>query len=173
MASKVQSVMRLDPIRVSDAITRPANTTAYTAGDAVSDATGNAMFEFDLTTRSGVYRGEIMVARITSSAGSVATALDGELWLFRTAPAAVADNANWTVSDAEVLERIGIVEFNTANWRLNTNNCTCDVYPNIPFIGKLNGQGGGLTLYGQLVARNAYTPASAEVFTVELVLVSY
>lgn len=173
MASKVQSVVRLELISLTDSITRPADTTAYTAGDAISEVTTNDMFVFDLTPRIGIHKGEILVARITSSADTVSTALDGELWLFREAPAEVADNAPWTVTDAEVLQRIGIVEFNTADWRLNALNATCDVYPNIPFIGQLNGQGGGLTLYGQLVARNAYTPASGEVFTVELIVSPY
>lgn len=173
MGSRVKSDIGLNLVVVSDSITRPSNTTAYAAKDAVSDVTGNAHFQFDRALLDGVRRGEIVAARITSSAGSVSTALDGELWLFHTDPDAVADNADWTISDAQVLNRVGIVEFPAADWRLNTNNCTCDVYPNIPFVPVTDGAGGGRILYGQLVARNAYTPASAEVFTIELLIAQY
>jgi hypothetical protein len=172
MSTRTKSIQVLDLIKVSGSITRPANTTAYASGDAVSDATGNAHFTFQRPLRNGT-RGEVVAARITSSAGGVATALDAELWLFHTDVAAVADNAAWTLTDAEAVTRIGVVEFPTADWRLNANNCGCDVYPNIPFVAARDGAGTEISLYGQLVARNGYTPASGEVITVELVIAQY
>lgn len=170
MGANNKAFLALDLSRpVSDSITRPANTTAYAAGDAVSDTGGDAHFAFVECLHRGLTSGEIVAARITSTAGGVGTALDAELWLFHTDVTAVADNASWTLSDAQALTRVAIIEFPTADWRLNANNCTCDVYPNQPF----SGIGADRTLYGQLVARNAYNPTSGETFTVELVFANY
>ena len=173
MSTKTLSVQVLDLITTTASLTRPANATAYAVDDAVSDVTGNAHFTFSLAPQPGPIKGEILIARITSSQNGVATALDSELWLFKTNIANVADNANWTVTDAEILTRVAVIPFPVASWRTNANNATCDVYPNIPFVATTLGAGAGVFLYGQLVAQNAYVPSSSEIITVELVIAKY
>ena len=167
MGSVVKAIQKYDLMKVSTFITRPANTTAYAAGDAVSDATGNALFTFSRVLKEGTKHGEILRVGIHASKDSIATALEGELYLFHTAIGLTADNAPWVPSEAEMKTRIGVVEFPSADWRLWGTGSICDVYPNMPFVI------GTDTLYGQLVAQNAYAPASGEIFTIELVVAQY
>ena len=144
-------------------VTRPADTTAYAPGDVVGTAvTGtliipNASFgEFDA--------GIIQQAVVVSSA-AVGTSPDLELWLFDSTVAAIADNAAWAPTDAEMLTLVGIVEFPTADWKLASTSAVC-VADNIslPF----NTKKGTSKLYGVLVVRNAYVPVSGEIFTLRL-----
>jgi hypothetical protein len=150
-------------------VTRPADTTAYAPGDVVGTAvTGtliipNASFgEFDA--------GIIQQAVVVSSA-AVATSPDLELWLFDSTVAAIADNAAWAPTDAEMLTLVGIVEFPTADWKIGNatagagGNAVC-VADNVslPF----NTKKGTSKLYGVLVVRNAYVPVSGEIFTLRL-----
>jgi len=150
-------------------ITRPANTTTYTAGDVIGTASSatmtfnNASFgEFDV--------GIIQQAIISSSA-YVTPPPDLELWLFDATVADIADNAAFTPTDAEMATLVGIISFATANWKVA--NATAGAGGNavcasgnlgIPF----NTLKGKHSLFGVLVARNAYVPVSAEVFTVRL-----
>lgn len=152
---------------VSDSCTRPANTTAYTAGDVVGDG---AVLEFvGASRRSGEF-GVVQKAIIFSSA-YVATAPDLELWLFDTTVTADADNATFTPTDAELATLVGIVPFTTANWKggdltagVGGNNVCSVLNINLPF----NTTGNQNSLYGVLVVRNAYVPVSGEIFTVRL-----
>lgn len=150
-------------------ITRPANTTTYTAGDVVGTGTSatialnNSSFgEFDC--------GIIQQAIISSSA-YVATPPDLELWLFDTAPADIADNAAFTPTDAELATLVGIVQFATANWKVA--NATAGVGGNMACVAgnvsvPFNTLKGKHSLFGVLVCRNAYVPISGEIFTLRL-----
>lgn len=162
-----------DLIRVSSSITRPANQTQYAVDEAVSDATGNAHYTFTRALKEGAKGGEILVARLSTTVPA-ATPLLGELWLFHTDIANVADNASWTLTDAELLTRVAVVDFPVASWRINANNACCDVVTRIPFIPGAPLAAGGYALYGQLVAQNTFTPAAnSEVLTVELIIAQY
>lgn len=156
--------------------TRPADTTAYTANDVMSDSTtvptiltfNRASMEGDGASGGG---GIIQEAIMTSSAGQ-ATKPDLELWLFDTAPAAENDNAACSLSDAEVLACVGIIPFPVANWKQANatagagGNAACDAQNiGLPFnlIGTNNA-----ALFGMLIVRNAYTPVSGESFQIRL-----
>lgn len=169
---KQASVVEFNTRRVVASITRPANVTAYADGDAMSDVTGDAHLTFDraVRKRGNSPSGVINSARITSSANQT-TLPDVELWLFSADIADTADNAAWAPSDAETLTRIGVIRFELADWQAMNRtsgangNAGCELHNlGILFVGA------GEDIYGQLVARNAYTPVSSEVFTVELVL---
>lgn len=144
--------------------TRPADTNAYTAGDVIANSTSAAT----ILTFSGVARAEtgsglIQAATLIDSVAA-STKLDADLYLFDTTVVMEQDNAAWDPSDAEMLTCLGVVEFRGANFKTcGANGITHVQGIGLPFVTV-----GGKDLYGILVARNAYTPASAEVLKVRL-----
>lgn len=157
---------------VSDSITRPANTTAYAAGDVISEVTNNDHFTFlkAVNTVPGKSTGTLNTVRLISSANQ-STKLDAELWLFHTDIAEVADNSAFAPTDAEVATLVAIVSLPDSMWLVGNatsgagGNAVIEVTEmNIPIKGDSG------TIYGQLVARNAYTPVSGEIFTCQLAI---
>jgi hypothetical protein len=176
MGNKVTAVLSHRRKRVVDSVTRPANTTQYTAGDVISSVTTNDHFVFQRVVDEHAHTGTIESAIIHSSAAS-GTPLDGELWLFHTDVAEVADHAAFAPTDAEMLTLVGVIDFATADWKLGipttgtAGNATLPVTGlNIPFVVAAPDDTTGKTLYGQLVARNTYTPIASEVITIELMV---
>lgn len=159
--------LHFQTVKLSASLTRPANATAYTAGDAVTDNTP-AVLVFANASRDAGRTGSIDTLVITGSA-NVATKPDLELWLFDTAPAAVADNAAFAPTDAEALRCVGVIPIPVADWKVGLSGADAagNVVQTIRNIGLIYRT---LTtaLYGQLVIRNAYVPVSGEVFTVNL-----
>lgn len=167
------------PVPSRASLTRPSNTTQYAAGDVISDTTSDAHYTFGTSSdnvkssypvRRETQSGVINAARLWSSANQ-SSKLDAELWLFHTDIAVVADNSAFAPTDAEMLTLIGIIPFSYLDWKVGTatagagGNAVCEVKNiDLPiFAGK------GL-IYGQLVARNTYTPVSGEIFTADLVI---
>lgn len=100
-----------DFVTVTTTVTRPANTTAYTANDALADTTPTAGgFTFTSAARISGGSGIItdMIASFDDDAG---TPLQGELWLFDSSVTAPADNAAWVISDAEALTVVAKIPF--------------------------------------------------------------
>lgn len=163
-------VARGDTGRSVASFTRPSNTTAYAAGDVVSTTAGAIMTFADVAKDAS---GAIQSAMLLSSA-NVSTKLDAELWLFSVAPAAVADNAVIAFTDAELAYLVDVISFPTSEWKVGIATSGADgnavnvqrglgipVYTRVQNVPVND-------LYGVLVARNAYVPVSAEVFTVTL-----
>lgn len=146
-------------------LTRPANTDPYTAGDVIGDdASGSAVMTFADCGRSDGGKGMIASAMIVGSA-SQATQPDLELWIFKTAPAAVADNAAWAPTDVELESLVGIIAFPS----VYVGKATVGAGGNLVLKSDVEMLGfecasGSTALYGVLVVRNAYTPVSAESF---------
>ena len=161
----VQSVdIKSYATQVRASITRPANTTAYTANDVVSDATGDAHYTFSDMANVGRQTGEIVTAKCISS-GNESTLPDCDLYLYDTDIADVADNAAFAATDAENLRCVGVLNFAQASWKSSGASSICEL-KNVGLQYKCLNK--NLQLFGQLVMRNAYTPISAEVFTVVL-----
>lgn len=143
-------------------VTRPANTTPYTAGDVVGS----------LLTFEGVAplrgQGGLLESAIVITSAFVATGPDLELWLFSDTQADLdADNAPYTPTDAQMLTLVGWIQFPTANFRSGdlTTGAGGNQQCTAPSVGiAVNSD----TLYGVLIARNAYVPVSSEVFTAKL-----
>lgn len=155
---------------VSASLTRPANVTAYAAGDAISDATGDAHFTFNNVAKQNPGSGVIEKLVLNDSAAQ-ATKLACDLVLFSVDVGVEADNAAWTPTDAEMLTVLGSVSIATTDWVVGDatagagGNCVAvKTGLNIPFKPTT----AATKIYGQLVARNAYTPVSGEVFTAKL-----
>jgi len=167
----INAIKKLDMKVITSSITRPSDTTAYTAGDSVAAVTSDAHFSWLTRTANDLGpgdKGEILQAKITSSA-AVATPLDGRLILFSQDVGDDADNVALTITDAEHLTRIGVINFATGSWEIFQNNEGLTVYePNLYFA-----ELAAHTIYGVLEARNGYVPVSAEVFTIDLLIARY
>lgn len=107
--------------RFRSTIARPADNTAYQAGDEVSNhATAGsvvrAVFDFGGFTRGKIYNAAI---DLTAASGNVVTtASDFELLLFRTpdAPAAVGDNVTNPISAEVRAKAIARFRFDDTAW---------------------------------------------------------
>ena len=149
--------------------TRPSDTNAYAAGDAVTNSTSSpSPMTFDGASRFNGGSGVITSAILISSANQSTKGLF-DLYLYDTSPAADNDNAAWTPSDGETETFIGRISFNVAD----VGDAAAGASGNVAyFVHGLSipfkSGGGNNDIFGLLVTRNAYTPVSAEKFTVRL-----
>jgi len=155
---------------VNGAVTRPANTTAYAAGDVVTNSTSApTVITFANCAKANGGSGVVFGAECVDSANQ-STKPTLELWLFDTTFTPDNDNAPFTPTDAELATLVGIVQFST--WLVG--DATAGAGGNCASMGSLSDPiafvaGAATTnLFGILVVRNAYTPVSEEQFTVRL-----
>lgn len=148
---------------VTDTIVRPANTTAYAAGDVIS-TTGGEILEFTgMAARNGA-SGLITTAHLIINTNQ-ATDLVADLILFDTTLTVVADNAAMVATDGEAVTYCGVIQFTTPV-DLGANNVAYTVTGlNLRYVCTAS----STSIFGLLVARNAYTPASGDTFTIRLV----
>jgi hypothetical protein len=147
--------------------TRPANTTQYAIGDAVSDSTSSpTVLEFANIATNVTKTIIIQEVMITSSAAQ-ATLPQFKLWLFNASPTAINDNSAFTLTDAENNTCQATIELTSPNVISSkaTNNSRLEI-TNLQRI--IRAGSSSLSLYGLLEARNAYTPISGEIFTIAL-----
>ena len=141
-------------------VTRPADTTAYSAGDGVSDSTSaptSGGFTIPNAARQSGGSCIIMDVCIASNNDPVAR-LTGEIWIFDQAVTNQVDNANFGVTDAEIKNCIGIIPFSLFDAGNNE-------FAHVTGLNMLCTCVGSADLRFLLRTRNAYTPASAEVFS--------
>lgn len=149
---------------VTATLTRPSDTNAYAAGDIVANATSNAsVITFSNCARILAGTGVVTAAVMIDSAAPV-TKLDAELYLFSSSPATDDDNEALNISDSDALKLIGVIDFGGDPYVTGANCIYQQLGVNIMFECAAASK----DLYGILVARNIYTPVSAEVFTIKL-----
>lgn len=142
-------------------ITRQANTTAYADGDHLSIATPAAVEFSEVALVKGA---PIRLDNILISSPNAATGQTLRLWLFKRTVAGAADNAAFSLSDAERL--LCITSFlctpvvpAALNWSVELKDLK-----HIIMLDK-----NSTSLFALLeVDGGAYTPASAEVITMTL-----
>lgn len=149
------------PITVQTDVTRPADTTAYAAGDCISDSTSAPTSGgFTLTNIARKSGGSVIITDIcVASSNDPATRLAGEIFIFNQSVTNVNDNAAFAVSDTEIKTCVAVIPFSL----LDAGN---NGYAHITGLNILCTCSGSDDLRFLLRARNAYTPASAEVITV-------
>jgi hypothetical protein len=156
---------------LSASFTRPANTTQYTAKDAVGTATTNVLTFTGASSGAG-QGGQITKVSILSDNITVTTK-SFRLHFYTSAPTAIADNAVNTVLYANAANYVGYVDL-PASGTLEASGtgggsyATVKVDPPLAYVTTTTGQ-----LYGALEAIGAYTPASAEQFTVRVTVEQY
>lgn len=159
-------------------LTRPANTTTYTAADALTD-TGGAATAFTLG-RFANGGGEIVSAEMLPESQQTTPRPQVELHLFEgtAAPTATADNAAFALAVADFRNHIGVIQFDgTTAAELFITNTGAGAAGNQVVLGKIMGGRNGIpfqcgagvsTIWGLAIMRNAYVPLSGEVFRFKL-----
>lgn len=108
-------------VRLRSTFARPADATAYAAGDEISNhATAGSVVRATFDMR-GLENGKILAAEIDLTAASgnvVTTASDFELLVFRTgdAPAAVGDNVTHPIAAATRALAVARFRFDDTGW---------------------------------------------------------
>ncbi len=169
ISKALQIILNRKLVTVSKTVTRPTNTTTYDANDVITSTTP-AIITFDGMANSNGGGGTIIDAVLTSS-GNETTKLDADLLLFDTTVTMDSDNAAFTPTDAEILTYVGVIKFLGSGVTSGTAGTggSC-AYPNALAGNNIsyNCATGSKSLYGILVARNAYVPISGEVFGIRL-----
>lgn len=142
--------------------TRPADTTAYASGDLVANSTtaGSVVpLAFNDCNRGQGIHARIRRVRVITSSTSTTNA-SFRVHVFYASPT-VANGDNAAISFNQALKYIGQVDVTVGQAATDgaAGSATCDMLFNTT---------SGTILYGLLEARGAYTPTSAEVFTVKL-----
>jgi hypothetical protein len=149
------------PVTVSTDVTRPADTTAYAVNDAISDSTSAPTSGgFTLSNIARKSGGSALITDvIVTTSNDAATPLQLEIFFFNTSVTNINDNAAFAVSDAEIktcIGRVGLALEDVGN----------NGYAHIQNVNILVTCSGSANLRFLLRAKNAYTPANAEVFTI-------
>lgn len=157
---------------IMDSFTRPANTTAYAAADLVANDTtaGNVVpLSFSIPTGHGLSL-ELRSFRVQKS-GTTITNADFDLYIYGSEPTpSVGDNGAFVATNVVASDNasgfLGVLSgnqmlgFSDGGKQSSVQPVTTVVRHRLTPTAK--------TLYAFLVSTGAYTPASAEVFTVEL-----
>ena len=145
--------------KVSNSFTRPANTTAYTAGDLVANnTTAGSVVPLTFTTgRGGI---KVLGAHITKTDETDVTAADFSLHLFGSSPT-VANGDNGALS-FNYSDKFADIDFSTM---VAATDVAWAVSAGLNF----NWYTAAGTIYGLIEADGTYGPASAEVFEVTLI----
>lgn len=154
-----------DPLTfsVQTSVTRTADTNAYTANDAIADATTSpSRLTFtDPAARAG--EGGTILSVVVTSSIVATTNVDITLLLFDEAITALEDNAAVDVSDSEIQTLVGSVSILSSDWKVLANNKYAVKSVSIPFVtGESN------ILDAAIRVDTGHTPASAEVYTITL-----
>lgn len=149
--------------RSSVTITRPSNTTAYTAGDVVGDTGGSAIIT---ATTAGPTGGFVLVqsAALIFSDSTVPSGMGAfRLHIYSASPTAIADNAPFDLVSGDRASYLGYIDLSTPQ------DLGSSLYTQVDYPGRLVKLGAATTsLFIQIETRGAYTPVSAS--TVTLIL---
>ncbi len=159
---------------VSSDLTRPSNTTTYTANTAWANATSGATY----TTFTGVCRANGTIVLIPSirviDYANQTIKLSGTLWLFNVAPGTpINDNATFSIASADMANLSGQpVAFSAttvANQASGASGSTVASMVGTTYEAKC--ANADANLYGMVQVTNAYVPVSAEKLTITLKVV--
>jgi hypothetical protein len=155
-------------------ITRPANTTTYGAADVVADSASAAVaLVFGRCSSQSPGEGGIIRSVSMTSSNDQTTAPDADLFLFTAAPLTFGnDNEAFAPTDAEMLTCVCAIALDGTAAGNDFIGLTTTTGNRITVVGGLClpfqcAKSDG-SLYGVLVARNAYVPISGEVFRIRL-----
>lgn len=151
--------------RASTEFTRPADTTAYTAGDVVSNST-SATTLIDLANAVRVNGGSGYIVRVALSTDKKSITPRFRVHFFNASgPTVAADNAAYKELYADGAKRLGYVDMPAMITGTDTTNS--DMSRTVNDTVRLPVVAGGATrsLYAVLEALDAFTPASGEKIT--------
>lgn len=147
--------------RVTTTITRPSNTTAYTAGDVVGSTNGSAILTLSGIGPSGGYVLVQSAALIFSDSTVPAGMGAFRVHVYSTSPTAIADNAPFDLVSGDRASYMGYVDLSAPQDLGST------IYTQVDYPGRLlKLAAASNTFFVEIETRNAYTPVSAS--TIEL-----
>jgi hypothetical protein len=149
--------------RPTATITRPSNTTAYTAGDVVGDTSGSAIITLSNFGPSGGYV-VIQSASLVFSDSAVPSGMTSfRLHFYSSSPTAVADNAAFDLASGERSSYMGYLDFSTP---LDFGST---LYSQVDYVGRMMQlASGSSTVYAELQTIGGYTPVSASTVSVRI-----
>lgn len=153
---------------VSTEMTRPADTTAYTSGDVVSNATsGNALIVMTDLARITGGTGYIVGARLSTDKKSITPRFRVHLFNASNLTFSV-DNVAYKEVYADSSKRLGYFDLGAMTTATDTTNSdmsrSMDMALRIPYKAAT----GTKSIYALLEALDGFTPASGEKFTLTL-----
>lgn len=152
---------------VSASFTRPSDTIAYAAQDVVSNSTtAPAVITFAAAARVNGGSGLIVSARHLKNSTNTVGA-NFRLQLYRVAPTAVNDNAQFPILFANRANRIGFIDFAHSTGGTGSDaSAALATFVNLPFVCNAASN----SLLGILTTTAAYTPTSGEQHFIELAI---
>ncbi len=149
-------------VEAQDSVTRPNNTTAYTAGDAISDnaTTPTAAGYFALDVDGG---GVTFTTFTLHKSDQDQTNCAITVLLFTVPPAFAGweDNAASAITDAEMLNCRAAIPFTAAGW----SSCGTGDIQTVALTVPLVCAAGVEVVYGIMIAQAAYEPGASEILT--------
>lgn len=146
-------------------LTRLGNTTAYTAGDEVSDvasSSANPWVFANAALASGT-GGRITKVRLMASDPLCVSAVF-RLYLFNAAPTMVGDNLAYALLASEYTSRSGYIDIGPLVTSVGTGVAEINQDLSMDYVCAA----ASTSLYGVLVIQNAYTPLNAGTFRLTL-----
>lgn len=155
---------------ITGSVTRPANTTVYTANTAWANATSGATYTnfTGVCDRNGQ---QVLIPQIDIMVDEApATKLQGILWLFSSAVSTpINDNAAFTLTSADFLNATANVQgfpFTLTAVQSGTNTHSAISLTGVTYHAQC--ATGTNVITGMVQVVNAYTPTSGEVMTIKL-----
>jgi len=154
----------------TSSITRPANTTTYTANTGWCHATSSCSSVFTFANACRANGGEIVISGIDIwSSNNPSVKLAGVLYIFNATPGTViADNATFQIASSDFGNQTG--SFNGIAFTLGSQQASGAANSGMSLAANLPARcaSGSTTLYGMVEVTNAYVPASGEVLNINL-----
>lgn len=145
--------------------TRPADTTAYAAKDAVSNSTGSpTVLTFTSLMRVSGGLGYNVKARLMTNQSTCVARF--RLHLFRSSPTAINDNSPYTFLWADRSNWLGYIDFSACQTEGSGSDAAFSLNDTVRLV--VGSAGGSLTVYGLLVTLDAFTPANGQQFHIGL-----
>jgi len=142
--------------RAAVTITRPSNTTAYTAGDVVGDTGGSAIITLSSIGPSAGYVLIQSVALVFSDASVPSGMAAFRVHFYSASPTAIADNAVFDLVSGDRANYLGYVDLPTPS------DLGSSLYTQADYCGRLVKLASASTsLFAEIETRGGYTPASA------------
>ena len=149
--------------RTTATITRPSNTTAYTAGDVVGDTGGSAIISL---TAAGPTAGFVLVQSISLvfSDSTVPSGMGAfRIHLYSASPTAIADNAAFDLLSGDRATYMGYIDLPAPQDLGST------IYTQTDYPGRLiKLAAASTTLFVEIETRGAYTPVSASTVAIRV-----
>jgi len=149
--------------RTTATITRPSNTTAYTAGDVVGDTGGSAIISL---TAAGPTAGFLLVQSISLvfSDSVVPSGMGAfRIHMYSASPTAIADNAPFDLVSGDRATYMGYIDLSAPQDLGST------IYTQLDYPGRLiKLAAASTTLFVEIETRGAYTPVSASTVSIRM-----